>query len=98
MNMMANVMTDDKITKCMQGLLKASDIARILAVNPKTILNWSEAGKIPVALRAGRTVRFNICAVKQALDAATTAAQQRKLEQKQAAKSAVTAATANLNN
>ncbi len=68
-----------------RGLLKASDIARILTVTPRTVLNWCERGLIPVALRAGRTVRFDICAVREALGAATTDEQQQKLEGRQAA-------------
>jgi excisionase family DNA binding protein len=37
----------------------ASQIAKALQVTSRTILEWEAAGKIPAALRTGRTVRFH---------------------------------------
>ena len=40
-------------------LLKATDVADILKVHPKTIYAWADRGEIPVVrLGRGRTVRF----------------------------------------
>lgn len=72
----------------MQGLVRTSELARILSVDPKTIRLWADSGKIPVALWTGKTIRFNICAVKQVLDALTAAALKEKQERRQAAKAA----------
>ena len=46
----------------------AEEIAAVLKVDPKTVLNWAKAGIIPEAFRVGRTVRFSLDAVKAALD------------------------------
>lgn len=45
----------------------ASQIAEALQVTSRTILEWQATGKIPAALRAGRTVRFNPKEVATAL-------------------------------
>jgi excisionase family DNA binding protein len=51
-----------------QGLHTAEEIAEVLKVDPKTVLNWAKDGIIPEAFRVGRTVRFSLDAVKEALD------------------------------
>jgi len=51
-----------------QGLHTAEEIAEVLKVDPKTVLNWAKAGIIPEAFRVGRTVRFSLEAVKASLD------------------------------
>jgi excisionase family DNA binding protein len=45
----------------------ASQIAKALQVTSRTILEWEAAGKIPAALRTGRTVRFHPGEVAKAL-------------------------------
>ena len=49
-------------------LYTAEEIAEVLKVDPKTVLNWAKAGIIPEAFRVGRTVRFSLEAVKASLD------------------------------
>ena len=51
-----------------QGLYTTEEIAEVLKVDPKTVLNWAKEGIIPEAFRVGRTVRFSLDAVKEALD------------------------------
>ena len=51
-----------------QGLHTAEEIAEVLKVDPKTVLNWARDGIIPEAFRVGRTVRFSLDAVNAALD------------------------------
>jgi excisionase family DNA binding protein len=66
-----------------RGLYTAAEIAEMLSVEPRTIHCWAEAGKIPVALRASRTVRFDLDDVKAALAKETAEAQRIKLERRQ---------------
>ena len=65
------------------GLIKASHLARLLSVNSRTLHNWCEAGLIPVAYRAGRTVRFDPDAVKEALEKSTQVAMADKAGRRQ---------------
>ena len=46
----------------------AEEIAAVLKVDPKTVLNWAKSGIIPEAFRVGRTVRFSLDAVKDSLN------------------------------
>jgi excisionase family DNA binding protein len=48
-------------------LSTASQIADALQVTSRTVLEWEATGKIPAALRTGRTVRFNPAAIVKAL-------------------------------
>ena len=48
-------------------LSTASQIAGALQVTSRTVLEWEATGKIPAALRTGRTVRFNHAAIVNAL-------------------------------
>lgn len=44
-----------------ERLLRATDVAQLLAVSPSTILDWFEAGKLPgyrLGGRVGSPVRF----------------------------------------
>lgn len=45
----------------------ARQIAEALQVTSRTILEWEATGKIPAALRTGRTVRFSPAQVANAL-------------------------------
>lgn len=49
------------------ALSTATQIGDALQVTSRTILEWEAQGKIPAALRSGRTVRFNPAAVVKAL-------------------------------
>lgn len=64
------------------GLLTAAAIAAIFSVQPKTIYNWADAGLIPVAIRVGHTIRFNLDDVTQALNEATRDAQFSRMKKK----------------
>lgn len=64
------------------GLLTAAAIAAIFAVQPKTIHNWADSGRIPVAIRVGHTIRFNLDDVMQALDEETRDAQLARVRRK----------------
>jgi hypothetical protein len=48
-------------------LATASEVAGPLKVTSRTITAWAEAGKIPVALRQGRILRFHPASVWAAL-------------------------------
>ena len=61
-------------------LYTAQEIAEMLLVTPKSLLNWADLGKIPVALRTGKTVRFNLTHVMEALANETAEAQKVKRE------------------
>jgi excisionase family DNA binding protein len=41
-------------------LLKATQLAKVLNVDPATVYNWAKAGSIPVAFRVGESVRFRL--------------------------------------
>ena len=45
----------------------ASGMARVLKVTTPTIIAWAKAGKIPVALHVGKTWRFDVRAVLEAV-------------------------------
>jgi hypothetical protein len=49
------------------ALSTATQIGDALQVSSRTILEWEAQGKIPAALRSGRTVRFNPQAIVKAL-------------------------------
>lgn len=83
---MTDVMNNILSKQQTEGLLKASQVAAILAVNSKTIRNWSESGKIPVAYRLGSTARFNLEQVQQALEKETENAM-RKIQSRRNGKS-----------
>ncbi len=78
------VMKNDMKKQSKRGLYTAAEIAGLLAVEPRTIHYWAEDGRIPVALRTGRTVRFDLDDVKDALAKETAEAQRIKLERRQA--------------
>ncbi len=67
-----------------RGLYTAAEIAELFSVETRTIHCWAEAGKIPVALRTSRTVRFELDDVKAALAKQTEEAQRKMLERRQA--------------
>ena len=48
-------------------LVKASRVAEEFGVTPRTVRNWFEAGYIPAAYRAGRTIRFDLNSVRAAI-------------------------------
>ncbi|MEI7912941.1 MAG: helix-turn-helix domain-containing protein [Verrucomicrobiota bacterium] len=60
--------TDGEVPQAPQDLHTAEEIAEVLKVDPKTVLNWAKAGIIPEAFRVGRTVRFSLEAVKASLN------------------------------
>jgi excisionase family DNA binding protein len=60
--------TDGEVPQVPQDLHTAEEIAEVLKVDPKTVLNWAKAGVIPEAFRVGRTVRFSLEAVKASLN------------------------------
>jgi excisionase family DNA binding protein len=41
-----------------EPLLKTRDVARLLAVTPKTVLRWYEAGRLPGFRLSNRALRF----------------------------------------
>jgi hypothetical protein len=49
------------------ALSTATQIAGLLQVSPRVVHLWASSGKIPVALRQGKVVRFHPPAVAQAL-------------------------------
>jgi excisionase family DNA binding protein len=68
------------------GLHTAAEIAQLISVDTKTIHNWADAGMIPVALRTGKTIRFDLELVKKALAENTAEAQRAKIDQLEARK------------
>jgi excisionase family DNA binding protein len=52
-------------------LLTAADVAELLAVSPKTVLDWHEARTIP-SFKVGRAVRFSRQEILDWLDAQRT--------------------------
>ena len=52
----------------MQQLLKPQDLATILNVSSRTILNWYYDGIIPARIHVGKTIRFELEPVMAALD------------------------------
>jgi predicted site-specific integrase-resolvase len=52
----------------MQQLLKPQDLATILNVCSRTILNWYRDGIIPARIDVGKTIRFELEPVMAALD------------------------------
>lgn len=63
-----------------ERLYSAAEIAAIVLVEPRTIHNWARNGLIPVALRIGKTVRFDLDEVSQTLEEETRRAQLNKLD------------------
>lgn len=57
---------DAKDIACVR-LVKASRVAEEFGVTPRTVRNWFEAGYIPAAYRAGRTIRFDLNSVRAAI-------------------------------
>ena len=54
----------------MQRLLKPRDLATIINVTTRTILNWYYDGIIPARIHVGRVIRFELEPVLAALDEA----------------------------
>jgi predicted site-specific integrase-resolvase len=52
----------------MQQLLKAEDLAAIINVSSRTILNWYHEGIIPARIHVGAVIRFELEPVMEALD------------------------------
>ena len=55
----------------MQQLLKAQDLATIINVSSRTILNWYYGGIIPARLHVGKVIRFELDPVMAALENVT---------------------------
>lgn len=56
----------------MQQLLKAEDLAAIINVSSRTILNWYYEGIIPARIHIGKVIRFELEPVMDALEHAST--------------------------
>jgi predicted DNA-binding transcriptional regulator AlpA len=56
------------VCKDMQQLLKAEDLAAIINVSSRTILNWYHDGTIPARVHVGAVIRFELEPVMEALD------------------------------
>ena len=52
----------------MQQLLKPQDLATILNVSSRTILNWYYDGIIPARIHVGKVIRFELDTVMVALE------------------------------
>ena len=52
-----------------EDILKPIQVAKLVGVHRVTIRNWVNSGRLPVAFRAGSTVRFRWGDVKKALGA-----------------------------
>lgn len=52
----------------MQQLLKAEDVAAIINVSSRTILNWYHQGVIPARVHVGSVIRFELEPVMAALE------------------------------
>lgn len=50
-----------------ERLLTSDELAEALAVHRNTVMNWLSSGVIPAAIREGKTLRFDLAAVKRAL-------------------------------
>ncbi len=50
-----------------ERLQTADDIAAFLKVSSRTVYLWAEGGRIPVAYRNGKTVRFRLADVQESL-------------------------------
>ncbi len=48
-------------------LVKASRVAEEFGVTARTVRNWYDAGHIPAAFKAGRTIGFDLEAVRAAI-------------------------------
>ena len=48
-------------------LVKASRVAEEFGVTARTVRNWYDAGHIPAAYRVGRTIGFDLEAVRAAI-------------------------------
>lgn len=55
----------------MQQLLKPQDLATILNISSRTILNWYHDGIIPARIHVGKTIRFELEPVMVALEQAS---------------------------
>lgn len=51
-----------------ESLVKASDVARLLGVSPKTVLRWASEGKRPHYRPGDTTVRFKLSEVSDWVD------------------------------
>lgn len=63
----ANSTTSQTSETCIPRLVTADEIGAPLGVTGRTVLNWAEAKKIPIAFRLGKIVRFDPAAVAEAL-------------------------------
>jgi excisionase family DNA binding protein len=50
-----------------ERLLTSDELAEALSVHRNTVMNWLRDGVIPAAIREGKTLRFDLPAVKRAL-------------------------------
>jgi len=48
-------------------LLTSDEVAEALSVHRNTVMNWLRDGVIPAAIREGKTLRFDLLAVKRSL-------------------------------
>jgi excisionase family DNA binding protein len=48
-------------------LLTSDELAEALSVHRNTVMNWLASGAIPAAIREGKTLRFDLLAVKRSL-------------------------------
>jgi excisionase family DNA binding protein len=51
-----------------ESLVKASEVAQLLGVSPKTILRWASEGKLPHYRPGNTTVRFKLSEVSAWVD------------------------------
>ena len=66
-------MKEEKFTTGKDDALKASELAPILKVSRRTILNWHQDGVIPAEINIGRVIRFSLPEVRKALKERTYA-------------------------
>jgi excisionase family DNA binding protein len=50
-----------------ERLLTSDELAEALSVHRNTVMNWLRDGVIPAAIREGKTLRFDLLAVKRSL-------------------------------
>jgi excisionase family DNA binding protein len=50
-----------------ERLMTSDELAEALSVHRNTVMNWLRDGVIPAAIREGKTLRFDLLAVKRSL-------------------------------
>ncbi len=60
--------TNPQNTPSSKPLVPAAEVGKYFNVSARTILNWAYEKKIPVAVRMGRVVRFNLDDVRRQIE------------------------------